>query len=272
MCIDNVILQHSTRGMDRLNLAFPKEYAKEACKNFLELDKGNIFLYTGFYVNGYAETDGPIGTYFLAKALEKIGFKAIIITDDLCKYYFKEFKTIYLNQEDCNDLVFDELINEYKPVCHFAIERCGRNKDDKYVNAKSKDISEFTPVLDKLFERGNKKAPTFAIADGGNEIGMGNFKEFIKNDLKVEPSIVKCDNLIIASVSNWGAYGFIAHLEKSLQIELLPSFEDVDSYIEYIIKLGCIDGLTSKNEKSVDGKPWHIEKDILEELKRCILN
>ena len=270
--IDEVILEYCTRGMDKIQKAFPKEYAKLACKNFLDLEKGNIFLYTGFYVGNFAETDGPIGTYFIANAIEKLGFKAIIITDNLCKDYFKGFETIYLEHEDCTEVNFAKLLKEYKPVAHFAVERCGRNKNNSYVNAASKDISFFTPALDRLFEKGNKTAPSFAIGDGGNEVGMGNFKEFIKEELKVEPSIIKCDYPIIASVSNWGAYGFIAYLQKESKIKLLPSFEEVDSYMDYILNLGCVDGILKENVKSVDGKPWNTEEEILKKLEKCILD
>lgn len=265
--IDDIVLQHCTRGMDKLRNKHFKEYCKVACENFLNINKGNIFLYTGFYVNGYAETDGPIGTFFLAKALKELGYSPVIITDNYCKDFFRGFKTIYLTHEDCNEDSIDTLLLEFKPVCHISIERCGKNIENTYINAKGKDISEFTPSLDLLFEQGSKSAPSFAIGDGGNEIGMGNFNEYLNYNLDIKPSIVKSHFTIIASVSNWGAYGFIAYLEKYLKNELLPSFEEVNSYLEYIVSLGAVDGLTSKNEMSVDGKDWYLEKEILNELK-----
>ncbi|MBL0686390.1 MAG: DUF4392 domain-containing protein, partial [Sulfurospirillum sp.] len=67
--IDEIILQHSTRGMDILQKKHSKEHCKEAAVAFKKLENGVVFLYTGFYVEGFGETDGPIGTYFLALAL-----------------------------------------------------------------------------------------------------------------------------------------------------------------------------------------------------------
>jgi len=51
MNIDEVILQHSTRGMDILQKYHPKEHCKDAVNHFSTLEKGTVFLYTGFYIN-----------------------------------------------------------------------------------------------------------------------------------------------------------------------------------------------------------------------------
>lgn len=272
MTIDKIILQHSTRGMLELYKTYTKEYCQIAAKEFLKLKKGTVFLYTGFSVNEIAETDGPLGTYFLAKALKKLAYNPIIICDKICKNFFNDFKTLYLNHKDCEKENLLKILDKYQPICHFSIERCGRNFENKYTNAKNEDISDLTPPIDFLFLLGANNSPTFAIGDGGNEIGMGNFKEFIKNSLKIEPCIIKCDYPIIASVSNWGAYGFISSLQKFSKVSLLPNFQEVDTYLEYIVSLGAVDGLTKKNEKSVDGKDWEIEEKILQQLKVLIKN
>ncbi len=266
MCksIDEIILQHSTRGMDILQTKYPKEHCKEAVKAFKKLKKGVIFLYTGFYVGGFAETDGPIGTYFLACTLNSLGYKSIIITDKFCKNYFKEIETLYIPLNGYNKDYYETILDEYNPICHFSIERCGKNAEGLYANMRGVDITEFTSPVDELFMLGAKTKPTFAIGDGGNELGLGNFADSVKKDLCLTPCVIKSDFPIIASVSNWGAYGFIAYLEK----ELLPNFDEVDEYLEFIVSLGSIDGVSRKNEKTVDGKDWDIEKNILEDLKR----
>jgi len=268
--VDEIVLQYSTRGMDKLYKTFPSSYLSLAIEAFCSLSKGKVFLYTGFYLGGHAETDGPLGTFFLYKALKVLGYEPIIITDSFCNNFFLECETIYLSHENCKQTYFLKLINEYNPICHISIERCAKNINGIYRTSAGADISEFTPCLDELFELGNKTAPTFAIGDGGNEIGMGNFKEFLENELNVIPSTVNCDFPIIASVSNWGAYGFIAELERKLKTSLLPSYLEVDKYMDYIISLGCVDGMSLKNEKTVDGKNWDTERKILEDLKTYI--
>jgi len=267
MRVDEIILQYSTRGMDVLQEKHPKEHCKEAVEAFKELDKGVVFLYTGFYVGGFAETDGPIGTYFLARALNSLGYKSVIITDEFCKDYFKEMETLYIPLNGHNEEYYHAILEEYNPICHFSIERCGRNTHGRYANLRGVCVSEFTAPVDELFILGAKTKPTFAIGDGGNELGMGNFADSVTKYLSLTPCIVKSDFPIIATVSNWGAYGFIAYLDNGL----LPSFEDVDEYLDFIVDLGSVDGVSKINEKTVDGKEWAIEEDILEDLKKALI-
>jgi len=264
--IEKIILSHSTRGMDLLQKQYPKQHCKKAAQNFLELEQGSVFIYTGFCVKGYAETDGPLGAYFLAKAIKKLGYKPVIITDIYCKDYFKEIETIYIPLDGLESSQYQKLLDNHNPVCHFSIERLGRNKLGTYLNSRDVDIGEFTAPLDELYMLGGKSSPTFAIGDGGNEIGMGNFKEFLKEALHVEPCAVDSNYPIIASVSNWGAYGFITYMQLFLRKKLLPQFDEVEEYMDYILALGCVDGIKCENVKSVDGKDWYIEKEILEEL------
>jgi len=270
MSLDEIVLQHSTRGMDKLFETFPSSYLSVACESFLELPKGKVFLYTGFYLGGHAETDGPVGTFFLSKALKTLGYEPLIITDSHCADFFLECNTLYLSHEDCEETFFLNLLNEHNPVCHISIERCAQNVNGIYRTSAGADISRFTPSLDKLFKLGNKTAPSYAIGDGGNEIGMGNFQDFLEKELNVIPSTVKCDFPIISSVSNWGAYGFIAELERKLKVSLFPVYDEVDKYMDYIVSLGSVDGMSLKNEKTVDGKNWNTEKHILEDLQNYI--
>jgi len=267
MSVDEVILRYSTRGMDVLQKKYPKEHCKEAAKAFKKLEKGVVFLYTGFYVAGFAETDGPIGTYFLARALNSLGYKSVIITDKFCKDIFKEIETIYIPLVGHDEKYYQTILEEYNPICHFSIERCGKNASGEYANLRGVSVSEFTAPLDNFFELGAKTKPTFAIGDGGNELGMGNFAQTVTQELSLSPCIIKSDFPIIATVSNWGAYGFISYLD----ISLLPSFREADEYLEFIVSLGCVDGVSKKNEKTVDGKDWAIEKEILSSLKKAIL-
>jgi len=268
--VDEVILQHSDRGMDILQKEHPKEHCKDAVNHFVTLKKGTVFLYTGFWVGGFAETDGPLGTYFLARALEKLGYQPIIITDKFCQDFFREIETIYVPLDGYDEDGYMGLLEIYNPICHISIERCGKNCTGKYENSRSVNIAEFTAPIDELFTLGGKIKPTFAIGDGGNEVGMGNFKESILQNLALVPCEVTCNFPIIASVSNWGAYGFIAYLQKHYKKDILPSFDELDEYLGYIVSLGSVDGIKKEQTKSVDGKDWKIEEDILKDLKEAI--
>ena len=72
--IEDIVLRHSGRGMNILQNYLDAHYCRHAAQQILSLPKGNILLTTGFYVAGHPETDGPLGTIALAKALERLGY------------------------------------------------------------------------------------------------------------------------------------------------------------------------------------------------------
>ncbi len=261
--IDDIILQYSTRGMDKLKQEAKTDSVYEVSKVIKGLKGGVIFLYTGFYVAGFAETDGPLGTYFLARSLKDMGFYPLIVTDKYCKNFFKEIGVIYADIEEESDEYFEKLLDKYAPTAHISIERCGRDEEGRFRNHRLDDISKYTAKIDRLFELGSKRSVGIAVGDGGNEIGMGKYKEYLKK-AGINYSVIEADYTVVASVSNWGAYGLIAGLRK----ESLPSFEEADDYLGYIVSLGAVDGISKKNEKSVDAKEWQIEKEILENLRK----
>lgn len=269
--IEDIILQHSTRGMDKIQKRYPHEHTKNAVEAFLKLPRGVVFIYTGFYVAGFAETDGPLGAYFMARSLDELGYEPIIITDEFCKNYFHDLKTIYIPLLGLEKEEYQAILEKHKPICHLSIERCGQNKEGLYLNSRGVNIKEFTAPVDELFKLGNQSAMSIGIGDGGNEVGMGSFAQVLSNKEDFfDYCVIPCDYPIIASVSNWGGYGFIAELEKSLHVELLPSFEEVDSYLGYIVAKGSVDGIKRESVKSVDGKEWSIEKEILNALQDYI--
>ena len=260
----DIILQYSDRNMDKLKKVYPTNEYKKASKTIKNIKKGAIFLYTGFYVEGHAETDGVVGTYFLARAFKELSFYPVIITDKYCLDYFKEIETIYIPIGLDNDKLYKKLLDTYRPVLHLSCERCGKNKEGEYLNHKLNPITKYTADIDTLFQMGSLNAPSIAIGDGGNEIGMGNFFEYFeKIDAKFH-STVTCDRPLIASVSNWGAYALIATLSS----ELLPTFKEAEEYLKHIIKKGAVDGITKQPTLSVDAKEWALEKKILEELRQ----
>lgn len=266
--IEEIVLQHSTRNMDKIQAHFPNEHTKNAVQAFLKLDKGVVFIYTGFYVAGYAETDGPLGANFLAKAFKTLGYTPVIITDSFCEDYFFDVTTLYIPIEGLSTKEYEMLLNTYKPVAHLSIERCGQNHEGLYLNSRGVDIKEFTAPVDELFKLGSKTALSFGIGDGGNEVGMGSFAVVLQNkELFYDYCVIPCDYPMIASVSNWGGYGFIAELERVLHVKVLPSFEEVEQYLAFIVSKGSVDGIKRESVMSVDGKEWALELEILQALK-----
>ncbi len=270
--IENAILQESSRGMDILREHCIDNFCEKAAIKLLQCDRSNVFIVTGFYVNDSSETDGPIGAYFLAKALKKLHFNPIIITERYCENYFgsnPDVLTLYFDKRD-NLEEYKNLLQKHNPVCLISVERCGRSTDQKYYNMRKEDITEYTASLDDLFILANGRILTIGIGDGGNEIGMGKFEKIIDAKLNVNSCIVDTDETIISTISNWGAYGLISYLELFSNNSLLPTFGEVNKYLDYILELGAVDGVTGIKNRSVDGFDWNTEKLILSRLKNII--
>ncbi len=267
--IEDVILKHHRRGLPILRQSLSLAFCYDAAKSLFACSRGVVFIITGFYANGVAETDGPVGAYFLANALQKLAFRPLIVTDPFCRDFFSykpETETLYMPLEGTDPYL--EVLNRYNPVCLIAVERCGRNADLKYCNVKNTDISDFTAPLDEFFILTRNTTLTIGIGDGGNEIGMGNLRRTIAEKLDISPCIIDTKHTIIATTSNWGAYGLMAYLTILSNTSLLPDFSDVDPYLDHILSLGSVDGITGSNSKSVDGLEWTTEKEILNELKK----
>ena len=270
--IEDVILRHSKRGMLTLREYLPEDYCRRIAAELLKLERGTVLLTTGFYVAGYAETDGPVGTWALAKALEALGFKPVIVTDHFCRDFFEPagLAVEYVDIEAGAD-VYAEILAKYQPVALVSIERCGRNINGVYANMRGVVIDEFTARVDIMFDLARRDGiPLFGVGDGGNEIGMGNMRQIISEKLSLTPCAVEVDHLVIASVSNWGAYGLCAALQQQTGEKVLPGFAACRDFIAATVEVGSVDGVTHDRVCSVDGFDMTIEQEILDALAAVV--
>ena len=106
------------------------------------------------------------------------------------------------------------------------------------------------------------------MGDGGNEIGMGNLRDVIAEELELVPCRVRVDTLVIATVSNWGAYAVAAYIQKLTGSRVLPKFSELKEYLARIVEMGSVDGVTKEHTLSVDGFSLEVEREILDGLKK----
>ena len=269
--IEDIVLRHSGRGMDILRGYKTDSYAKKAAQTILNWEKGTVFLATGFYVAGFAETDGPVGTLFLAKALQKLGFKPMILTDDFCKGFFESegIEVLYMPMNADVSWCM-ELLGKFTPVGMISVERCGENAAREYANMRGVSISDKTASVDLFFRIAFGIVPTIGVGDGGNEIGMGNVASIIEEKLSLKPCVITVDELVIATVSNWGAYAIIAYLEKLSGVKVFMNFEEAKAFIKKTVEMGSVDGVLKKQNLSVDGFNMDTEKEIIDSLGTAI--
>ena len=157
-------------------------------------------------------------------------------------------------------------LSELEPRLIVSIERPGVTADGRYYKMHKQDISVLTAKFDLLLQESH--CPSIAFGDGGNEIGMGNVREALA-PLDIIPAITTCDELVIASVSNWGVYGVIAALCRLINRDLFQVF-DPRTIADYLVDNGCVDGVTTRRESSEDGFPISVGLGIIDQLRDVV--
>ena len=93
----------------------------------------------------------------------------------------------------------------------------------------------------------------------------------ITEQLAVVPCCVRADHLIIAAVSNWGAFGLTAYLELLSGQAVMPTYEQISHYYQMGYQLGHVDGTTQKRDPdTVDGFDRLLERELVEALYAAI--
>ena len=89
--------------------------------------------------------------------------------------------------------------------------------------------------------------------------------------LDIRAAATACDELIVADVSNWGAYALVALLEAlAVQDErrqpLLPGIDHLE-LLRYLSARGSVDGVTRENTLTEDGLAASAGLNILASLR-----
>lgn len=266
--IEEIILAHGTRGMDRIRGSISPGYCTRAAQIILE-NRGKVLIGTGFPVNGLSETDGPVGAISLYRVLEALGSEPVLFCapplSHILKPHYKTYEMPIWPWEETRRVV-QSVLQAFDPCLLVAVEQPGVAEDGRYYNMNGQDISGSVAKFDLFFELCD--CPTVAFGDGGNEIGMGNVYETLSS-LPVIPSITCCDELVIATVSNWGVYGVIAAMSRLMGRDLLGDV-DPESAMVYLVANGCVDGVTSLSVHTEDGLPLAIGISVIEQLRETL--
>lgn len=251
VAIETLLVSRNPRNMQLARDALEPGYYLRAAQILRGL-KGHIIIGTGFPVTGTFETDGPVGAIALYQSLETLGAKPVIACGPLLgKALADDYRILELRAEGLAGARKEaaQQIRKLKPQAIIAIERPGLTQDGRYYNMRGVDISDRCFYFDAFIELA--KCPTIGIGDGGNEIGMGNIAEAL-SCLDINASITRCDELLVADVSNWAAYGIIALLSHWAQRDLLEEIAPV-AILNYLSSLGSVDGVTGANTLTEDG-------------------
>jgi hypothetical protein len=267
--IEDIVLSHGSRGMDRLRGSLPADYCARAARMILA-NKGRVLIGTGFPVGGSFETDGPIGAIALYRVLEGLGYEPVFgCAPPISKVLGNGFRTLEVPILSWQATVpfVETALADLQPALVVSIERPGVARDGRYYNMRGRDISDALAKFDLFFDR--CECPTIAVGDGGNEIGMGNvYAEAAK--LEIIPSVTTCTELVIATVSNWGVYGVIAAMSRARHQDLFSCFDPAE-IVRYLVDQGAVDGKTGHAECSEDGFPLAVGLAIIAQLRELVL-
>jgi hypothetical protein len=143
-----------------------------------------------------------------------------------------------------------------EPVAMIAIEHPGKAEDGKYYSALGYELDAWTAPIDDLFDAVRVRGGfTVGIGDLGNEIGMGYAKPEINALIPYGDRITtagSCNAPIIASISEFGAYGLIAALAAISGRPVLHSPELEEIVLRAAIMAGAVCGCTGVPQPSID--------------------
>ena len=249
----------------------------------------SVGLITGFFVpRGEVlapETDGPVGTALLAAGLAACGVPARIAVDTPCAGAVRAAvaeagQPVTVDEVGVDDQTgLDGLLATWRGafLSHaISIERCGRSADGRPRNMRGVDVGNWTAPLDDLFLGG--PWTRLAVGDGGNEIGMGWLPaglvaRAVPNGETIA-CVTPCDHLVVAGVSNWGAYGLLAALAvvrpgwAMTLATFLGAARDLAVTRAVVEHAGAVDGVTALREATVDGFGPEIHGPLADELAR----
>ena len=151
-------------------------------------------------------------------------------------------------------------------------------------SSRVEDITRFTAkthFLLELIERLKLPIESIGIGDRGNEIGAGKIPwEVFKQNSTTNREAVFCsrartDYLISCGISNWGGYALLAGVALAMgRLDVLEKVtpEQEGMILDYLVRHGpAIDGITCKQDRSVDGIEFDDYMRVIERIKEIAL-
>ena len=262
--IEQLLVRQNLRGMATLQPHLAPGYILRAAK-LLNQCRGTVLIGTGFPVLDTFETDGPLGAIGLYQLLQKLGAKPLLVCGDPLYSALKADYQCYqitVNQYEALPAIAEAALAKLQPQLVISIERPGFNAKGRYANMRGEDISARCASFDYFVSQAT--CPTIGIGDGGNEIGMGNLYQQV-SALNITPCVTRCDELIVADVSNWAAWG-LAAMVSVLRGENLLSGADPLAILQYLSARGSVDGVTRLNTLTEDGLAHTEGEQLIKDL------
>lgn len=212
------------------------------------------------------ETDGPGGAATLAYVLSSIGCDVTVLTDSVslpqvraAVAYLAPGTDVLCLPDQGTEAFGAVLLGRIRPTHFITIERPGKAKDGHFHSMRGTVIDDMVTDTDFLLPLAHDLgAITIAIGDGGNELGMGGFRDLIAEHVphgQEIASVEAADITLVAGVSNWWGWGVAALLSESTGRWLLPSPAQEYMLLSSVVSSGGVDGCTHRQTLTVDDQP-----------------
>ncbi len=268
-------------------------------------DGDTVLIVTGFGLPPnlpFGETDGPPGAAVLARALAMgLGAHVVLVTEsahlgpvaataNLLGNTLHGVGSIAIESFpiglDAGRRAAAGFIARHRPAAVIFVERPGPNAEGCFHGirgdcAAPEHVGHLNLLADVARGQG---VLTIGIGDGGNEVGFGQVRQQIAENL---PSGGRClngcpsgivtataaDIMISTSVSNWGAYAVAAALAVLRQEPVLLHTPELErELIAASVDAGARDGATFAADLLVDGIDWTGHASFVGLLRSIVLS
>ena len=264
-----------------------------------------------------SETDGPAGALAIARAVRlTLGGLPIIVTDD---YLVDDMKLVMRSngmhvvepeklpaslstelgfacvptiavvgvpvEDEAGHRSCVELLERFHPACEIAIERGAMNRHGRIHGMGGFDFSWNMAKLDYLFTEGKARGiPSIGIGDGGNEIGMANIEDTIRQKVRngnmckcpcqsgIAPDVSRVDVLLSATISNWAGYAISMLLGLAEgDLNAMDSEELEQRVLNSYLEAEFHDSVGSHVGPSVDGCEAAIHLALIRLMRKTVM-
>ncbi|NLL37050.1 MAG: DUF4392 domain-containing protein, partial [Fretibacterium sp.] len=229
---------------------------------------------TGFFIRSASatETDGPPGAAVLGRALERMGKRVELWTDE------RNFGPLVACSASIGgpEVHLAEGSESTESELLVFVERPGRAPDGCYYDMKGEDVASVVAPLDFLVEKALAEGRhVLGVGDGGNEVGMGLLRDELTRLLPNYASFLSCVSSTVClpvDVSNWGAYALAAALSVPFGSWQGLEPEEERTMLEALIASGAVDGVSKRKELSVDGLALEQLEGVAFQIKEWYFN
>lgn len=252
----------------------------------------------------FGENDGPLGAASLAVAVKfGLGATPLVLTEaafmmvlraathafglwpsDIAtarKMHHHVALDVYPTDDTAS--AFAQAVMDLNPAAVICVEKKGVNSVGVPHSATGRQSTAARAPAEHLVELARSRGIyTVGIGDNGNEIGFGLIVDAVR---KFKPYGSKCqcpcgsglatvnatDGLVVANISNWGAYALTAVVALLTQhYELVHDGDAEGRALELCMRAGAADGRTGRPLFAEDGVPGRLNAHFVDMLRYMV--